>query len=361
MIPRAFFLLTVGVMLIIQSVYGQMADSTALKVLTLNVWSGLDYEGVFHMGEYESAEHRRNRKQILLRKLRESAPDVICLQEVNPVPAYARSLADQLGYQNYSRVAMGGIRFGPVGIPVNFREGDAILVRDGIEMRPLGREKLVGAGISTNYFTFHFGEITQVIGVEIRMGGERIQVFNTHLHAGPGTTDDVLDHVRDRWKAGEITADPFADILERFHSHQERRREELHHALNFIKETGEPGLLTLFAGDFNLTPEEKTYRQITDAGFQDAYLRGNDHPPNTWDPQENSNIQSYYKAPEEFQGPLAAIRWEMDHTARRIDYIFFKDVNKQITGVEISLFGTTPADGIHISDHFGLLTEISFK
>ena len=71
---------------------GPNAEATHLRFLTINVWSGLDYEGFFKYGEYESKLRRGQRFDLLLTQIRELDPDVIFLQEANPVGRYARPL-----------------------------------------------------------------------------------------------------------------------------------------------------------------------------------------------------------------------------------------------------------------------------
>jgi hypothetical protein len=60
-------------------------ENYVLKVITFNVWTGLDTDGIFKMEEYESTEIREKRFSHLIREIRNIAPDVIFLQEGNPV------------------------------------------------------------------------------------------------------------------------------------------------------------------------------------------------------------------------------------------------------------------------------------
>jgi radical SAM superfamily enzyme YgiQ (UPF0313 family) len=52
-----------------------------LKILTFNVWSGLDYNGICKVGEYESELRRENRFNSLVAQIRSLDPDIIFLQE----------------------------------------------------------------------------------------------------------------------------------------------------------------------------------------------------------------------------------------------------------------------------------------
>ena len=48
-----------------------------LKVLDINVWSGLDYSGYLSMGAYEPDSIRMKRYQALLHQIESLSPDVI--------------------------------------------------------------------------------------------------------------------------------------------------------------------------------------------------------------------------------------------------------------------------------------------
>jgi hypothetical protein len=67
-------------------------------------------------------------------------------------------------------VGLGGVRIGPVGLPVNLREGDVILAREDLELEYIGRKALTGGAVG-NFFTFHFGDATQIVAGKIRVGG----------------------------------------------------------------------------------------------------------------------------------------------------------------------------------------------
>lgn len=53
--------------------------ASSLRILNLNVWSGLDYEGAFRLGEYEKKGERDKRFQLLVKEIKKIDPDVICL------------------------------------------------------------------------------------------------------------------------------------------------------------------------------------------------------------------------------------------------------------------------------------------
>lgn len=107
---------------------------TTLKMVTINVWSGLDYKGTLKMGEYETPEVREARYQALLAELKKLSPDVVGLNEANFLPDYAKRLAADLGFDYLHHVGVSGVRIGRVGLPWNLREGDAILARKELRL-----------------------------------------------------------------------------------------------------------------------------------------------------------------------------------------------------------------------------------
>lgn len=108
------------------------AQTGNLKVLTINVWSGLDYNGSLKMGEYESPARRNERFLILLSKLKELSPDVIFLQDANLVGEFAKKLVDSLSFDEIHQVCNAGIKEGSIGIPTNLMEGISILAKPNL-------------------------------------------------------------------------------------------------------------------------------------------------------------------------------------------------------------------------------------
>jgi len=59
--------------------------------------------------------------------LKELSPDIIAVNEANKLPGYARSLSKELDYDQIHHIGLGGLRIGPIGLPVYLREGDVLL------------------------------------------------------------------------------------------------------------------------------------------------------------------------------------------------------------------------------------------
>ncbi|MDP2915450.1 MAG: BamA/TamA family outer membrane protein [Candidatus Aminicenantes bacterium] len=165
-----------GLALIVPGLSGQTAGAPRLRLLTINAWSGLDYEGFFKFGEYEPAERRERRFAALVEQIQKLDPDVVFVQEANFAGRYARRLAKSLGFTEIHQVVNGGIKFGPVGLPGNFKEGMAILARPSLDLRRHDVWKLSGPfGLYGDVLTFHFGEaVFSLVG--------RIMVKNTPIY-----------------------------------------------------------------------------------------------------------------------------------------------------------------------------------
>ena len=157
-----------------------------LTIVTINVWSGLIYEGTFKMGEYESKDIRGKRYAILVNQLRTLDPDVIALQEANKLPHYASRLARDLKMDRIYSVGLGGMKMGCLGIPTNLKEGDAILAKPECRLKRVRAVRLSGKGIISDVVSFHFSESNQAIVGQIVTEDGPVYIINVHAHAGLG-------------------------------------------------------------------------------------------------------------------------------------------------------------------------------
>jgi len=324
----------------------QVQNIQSLRIATINVWSGLTYQGTWKMGEYDTEQHRALRYQALVHYLREIDADVITIQEANPLPVYVRKLASDLGYQAYAHVGMGGVRFGWLGIPTNFREGEAILVRPGFQI--------------TNTFTMHTEELTQIIGIRLLIDGGPVNIFTTHLHAGPGPSSDMISILQQMLIQGEITREQMQEQLGRLEENEDRRVRELQAGLEYIRELIPEDEPTIFTGDFNLIPGSDSYQVLTDAGFEDSYQLQPDEQIFTWDAESNSNIRQYYPTPETGDSLSEKIYLHDIWQSQRLDYIWINSGEMGLNVIGTDIFGSESYQGVHPSDHFGFVTEIEF-
>ena len=322
-----------------------------IRVLTINVWSGLTYKGVLKSKPYP--DQPRNRYEQLVTELRTLDPDIIAIQEANPVPDYARSLASDLSLQAVYRVENGGVRFGSAGLPINLREGMAILVKRPWSIEEIDGRRLGGGGIVTNWFCFHFGEATHVLLCRVVVNGKPLYVYNVHLHSGP-FTGKALEAVIERLSQ-ELPPEKVDEAKKGLRLDIEQRKQEMANLKAFIDETLPRDMPALILGDFNTATESGELDPLLSKGeWIDTFQLK--HPLDegiTWDPPNNPNFR---------QGMMGTKPYELLHTLHdryphRIDFIL---ANRNIPRERIleSKVVLIPKDGRAPSDHYGVLTTL---
>ncbi|MBI9083186.1 MAG: endonuclease/exonuclease/phosphatase family protein [Desulfobacterales bacterium] len=339
-----------------------VATRNALRVVDINVWSGLDYQGYVTMGEYETPAVREKRYQALLAQLKDLDPDIIGVHEANKLPGYIRRLAGDLGYDAVFHVGIGGLRAGPVGLPWNLREGDAILAKRDLGLVPAGRRQLSGGPVGS-FFTCHFEDATQVVAARISLETTPVFLFSTHWHAS------VLDTPNMRAKAEALakTAGELEAAMEAVDKGKQWRMDEARKTLAFIREVAGDAPVILM-GDFNATEETGEIRALLDHGLVDTFGHTNpDGKGATWDSRANRNIIHHYLEPgmPASGGLVEKLNWIQESIPQRIDYIFAgpsKVLNAKGMSVKSSrVVLNKTVDGVHASDHFGVLSEIVFR
>lgn len=317
-----------------------------VRVITINVWAGLDYKGSLKMGEYEDAQTRNLRTRILVQQLSELDPDLVAINEANKLPGYARDLSRELGYDYVYHVGLGGLRAGPIGLPVNLREGDVILAKKSRALRHVGRKQLSGGPVG-NIFTFHFADATQVIAGRIRVGARDVYVFNTHWHASPFPTLEYLESLKERRDSGLIDEDKYEELVSEAVGGKEWRLAEARKTVAFVDKVAGQNPVILM-GDFNALSSSEEFGILREAGFIDAFAKLSDSPGYTWDGTENSNIRLQKGVyPEDF--------W-LEPTRKRIDFIFIRGNDLRVVRCQVVF--DRPVEGVYASDHFGVMADI---
>jgi len=334
-------------------VYASPKPPKEIRILTINVWSGLTYKGFFKMGEYE--HHPEKRYELLVSEIRRLTPDVVAIQEANPLPRYAKRLTKDLDYQVIYNVALGGIRFGSFGIPTNMREGQAILAKRPWTIQALAKRRLGGQGIATNWFCLQFEEITQALLGKVLIHNKPLYVYNVHLREGPfkgSAWESVLKRL-----SQEMTTKEIEEVKKAAKIDMERRKVEIANLIEFVKETLPPGMPAIILGDFNTTMESGEMEPLLGGGkWVDSFRAKNLLEEGvTWDPQHNPN----YRLPEPVKGAYETLRAYHGSHPYRIDFIL---VNENIPRHDILESGVvlTPVDGLSPSDHYGVLTTLKW-
>jgi len=324
------------------------ATAESLRVLTINVWSGLDYRGLLSCGEYESPLRREARFQLLVREIKALDPDLIFVQEANgrPLQSYCSRLARFLGYDEIHQICLAGIKLGYVGIPANLNEGNGILARPSLDLEKLDEWKLSGSpGIYSDYLAFHLDETISALAGRIRLNGARLYLVCAHLSAGAPD------------EAGS-----------------KRREKEIRRLVKHLRRLPDSSLV-IVAGDFNAAPDSREMRLFaTESGFLDAFAAHGTQTVATWDPQGNENA-ALGAQPLDARGRKLDARGTLEAVSAsypsRLDYIFLSAPceSEDVLGCHVVMDSAgawqqrAGAETLrtHVSDHYGVLAEVDLR
>lgn len=336
---------------------------SVLRLLTINVWSGLDYEGTLRFGAYEPRQRREARYRALRAQLRELDPDVIFLQEANPARGFAARLARDIGFSQCHQVCIGGIKVGPLGIPVNCKEGNAILARRSLRLQKVEDWKLSGSfGLFGEALTVHFDQAIFALLARIVVEGRPLHLVNVHLVAAPPGADPALAAAWEALRRERIvTGEEHEEAVGAWKRNAARQELEMRRLAGRLR--GLPAAVPLIVGgDFNVpatSPQVAAF--LAETGLQDTFPAGTDAKPFSWDDRANRNARFSSSrrdrrgAPRHGYDLLTAL---YDAVPRRIDYIFCGPhfSRNDVRGGGIVL--DREAEGAQPSDHFGVMAEL---
>ena len=341
--------------------------SVSLKIINYNLWHGLG-EGFFKREELEPQSHKEQRFQEQINLLKQAKPDILFLQEANPVSSQSRNIAEELEMTYVSQETNCGISVLIFGLPVNLSMGIAILVRPPLKIKKIFGLKLSGpVGFCNPYLTFQYAEFRYALfALAYHPEYGSFLLTNTHLHHGVEWSPQVREKIKTWEETDVLTLSQKSELEKTIDSSNQRREEELKNIFSQISELQKhyKGLPLILAGDFNLTVQSPTYKKIIETyGLKDS-MASYSPEPYTWNPVENKKNHQYT---EKFDVPVPTFDKteiktffkEHDRRQRRIDYIF---VNPNIQVLSHSLFAHQPnAHGIIGSDHFGVLALINIQ
>lgn len=335
----------------------------ALRLLTINVWSGLDYKGSLRFGAYESRRKRQARYQSLLAQIRELNPDVIFLQEVNPAAGFSTRLARDIGFSRCHQVCIGGIKLGPLGIPANCKEGNAILARKSLRLQKVADWKLSGSfGLFGDILTIHFDQAIFAQWAQIFIDNRPINLVNVHLVAVPPGADPALaaDWEAMRLQKG-MPEEEYLQARQQWQRNEKRQKNELQKLIKHLKDLS-PVIPLIVGGDFNIPATTSLIGEFQAvSGLQDTFRAENAAKIFSWDGTENRNVLYSSSLSNRLGKPLQGydlLTALYDSRPRRIDYLFHSrhflaaDVRKGGIVLDRELDGAQP------SDHFGVLADL---
>lgn len=332
-----------------------------LRLVSINVWSGLDYQGTLIMGEYEAPERRELRYQALLSEIRRLDPDIIAINEANFLPDYIRRLAADIDYDHIYHVGVSGLHIGRVGLPWNLREGDAILAKKDLALASVGRKQLSGGGFIGNMFSFHTQDATQVLVGKVKVNGRDLYLAVTHWHASPpddAATRQTLAKLKETWN---YTEEQYNQALAALAADNEWRMAEARQMSEYLDSVVPAGAPLAVLGDFNATITSPELRFLTDRGFVDAYSRVSSRAGHTWDPAVNTNIKSFYLGDGEkrFDSLYEHLNSMNEATGKRIDFILLNETLGAGPVVDAAVCFDRLHEGVHPSDHFGVFAIVA--
>ena len=333
-----------------------------ITLVNMNVWFGLDCRGILKFGEYQPGNIKADRFQNLTNGLKNLQPDVIGIQEANPLPDYIRKLTNTLDYDAVWKVTNSGIKIVGFGIPINFAAGNAILAPKTHEIKFLGSRRLSGMGLQTRYLSMHVRELRDVIAARVDIRNQSIIVFNTQIHYGVVWNKTWQQSLAAMIDSYNLPPKVKENLLESIHKSNRRRRQEISRLIDFVRETTQKyDYPYIIMGDFNAPVESSEMAElVTELGLLDTYAVK--HPDNngfTWNPAKNTNT-GYDASPFWANGitprdPLNKLEAQFDRDmARRIDFVFLSYQFEPKMIKDVNLIFNRPTNGLFTSDHFGL-------
>lgn len=351
------------------------------KVLTYNAWHGLD-TGEFWVTASETPEQHEARLQFQVAQISAARPDIVLLQEVNPLPGraarYVQALADRrLNYDEVHQVDACGIRLrGETALIPGLNNGLVILARRELQLRKLIGLKLSGdLGRCDSASGVQLEELRYaVIGdITIPETGQHYLVASTHLHSGIEAGSVFLGTLRGAYRAGHLPR--FPEFRWEIEEDRLRRIGELDTLTRTLRTFRRQGAYAGFAagGDFNFESDFPEYEEALLLKLTDAHhLARQDTDLYTVDPRRNGLIhigddtpfpdplrEVFNALPPDVAGKAREVYLTEARRPRRLDYLWMESFFPGYC-VRQELFGTVMNEkGLPASDHYGVLTTFT--
>jgi len=351
-----------------------------IRVLTYNTLHGLETSGIA-VRPGESQEARQARLDVQFRALALVQPDVILLQEVNPLPgmanAYVAALARSgLRYAEVHQVDACGLRITPaLAVVPGLNNGLVVLARAPLVLRKVKGLKLSGGpGGCDDFLGLQLNELRYALIAEIENPdtGRRVLVVNTHLHSGLERDAFFLGKIAEAEERGAVQPEEIRALVAALEDGQRRRLGEVKaltdEVLRLKAERRSFGVL--LGGDLNFEPGSPEYRELERVGLRDTDAIASGRTDlHSYDPQQNVRAarggdvpaalpKAVAHLPESQRERILAAYREGVSQPRRIDFLFvMRDARDGAQGcLRQELFGRseTVADEPG-SDHYGVL------
>ena len=352
------------------------------SVLTYNTLHGLEV-GRYSVRPGESEEEHATRLAIQIKQMAAAAPDLMLLQEVNPLPdtalVYVNGLKKSgLDYDEVHQVDACGVRLiGNVAVIPGLNNGLVVLAKAPLRVRKLEGLKLSGGmGGCRDSTGVQFGELRYALIAEVEnpVIKKKLLAVSLHLHSGIERDEYFTERIIVGQLQGRIPKEGEAQqVLAALAEDRERRIEELRILVQKLRTLQTEGhyVGVVIGGDFNFEPDSPEYRALYDAGLRDTYMLARrtgelhsydptsnpiaQHEEVTLPPALSSIVQAMPES--ERQKILDGYRRGLS-MARRIDFIFAMrsgpaDPNACLRQ---ELFGQPSPVTLDVgSDHYGVL------
>jgi endonuclease/exonuclease/phosphatase family metal-dependent hydrolase len=311
------------------------------------------------------------------------APDVMLLQEVNPLPHMASTYivglrARGLTYNEVHQVDACGVRPLPgVAVVPGLNNGLVVLAKAPLLVRKLAGLKLSGGfGLCRDRLGVQFGELRYALIAEVEnpATNRKLLVVSLHLHSGIERDEYFTERLLVAQNEGRVRDKAAAQqILNALAEDQKQRLLELRALLAELKrlQAAASYVGILIGGDFNFEPESPEYREMQQAGLRDTYtIARRTGELHTYDPRLNpvarqeeielppalsSVIQTM---PEDTQQQIKDGYRRGVSQSRRIDFLFvmLSGPAHPLGCLRQELFGRPNAVTLGAgSDHFGVM------
>lgn len=336
--------------------------STPLRLVNINAWIGSIPRGLLGLASLEPNGHKEAREAALVEEMLVLRPDVICMQECLPLPSFATSVAERLGYDVVYRVCNGGFRLFRLGLPfgVQAGEGLAILARKELGMKRVGTKKLSGMGSVNRFWSLQLGPVRYAIAVRVELDGREAIVVNTHIRYGFPNRATFLKAWEELYAAGHVKSPvPASWIVRLARSNRRVRDKELKRLGHWLlklrqKNNGAP---VIVGADFNVDPNTPQMTSFLAATGYTNLLPAFHPGVLTWDPVNNTNSQlglSPTWPDGGTKGLIMLLMSYLDSIPQCPDHIL---ASPGLEALDVDLCCNVPLDGVFPSDHYGIRAD----
>jgi len=333
------------------------SNPSKLKLLSLNLWHGLDAKGLINFGRLETLQENESRFKRTIDLLQKENFDLLFLQEVNPIRSRSSQLAEVLYLDEVHQSDNCGIKVFGFGPPFNFHSGITILAKKSLQLKKLTSVKLSGSSFGScgDWFSFQLSEFRYALFASIEWNQEKLLLINTHLHHEVG--NEFPDSPQEE---GMLSSDEKSFFTDFKNKSSRRRKEEVDQVLKSLSELSASTKYAsiILAGDFNTKPSSPALAKVRE-NFPN-YFPFNPLNQVSWDPEKNplAKTATGLKPSDPYFQNSPALRhlWETYHLSpREIDLVFLKGRGS------LKDQGFFPEKSAAVSDHYGIKGELLLK